>query len=154
MKRRPITPKSAASQSGAALLELALILPMLLVMALAVTELGRALWHYKVLAQSTREAARYLSMQTPGTGVEQARNLVLHGKLAGGGAYQLSGLTAAQPVRVSWQRQGSSLALVSVTVAGYRFDSLAATVFGVRLGPITFSDISASMRAASCGSVC
>jgi hypothetical protein len=24
----------------------------------------------------------------------------------------------------------------------------------VRLGPITFSDISASMRAASCGSVC
>jgi Flp pilus assembly protein TadG len=154
MKRQPITPKSAASQSGAALLELALILPMLLVMALAVTELGRALWHYKVLAQSTREAARYLSTQTPGTGVEQARNLVLHGKLAGGGAYQLSGLTAAQPVRVIWQRQGSSLALVSVTVAGYRFDSLAATVFGVRLGPITFSDISASMRAASCGSVC
>jgi Flp pilus assembly protein TadG len=154
MKRRPITPKSPAPQSGAALLELALILPMLLVMALAVTELGRALWHYKVLAQSTREAARYLSTQTPGTGVEQARNLVLHGKLAGGGAYQLSGLTAAQPVRVSWQRQGSSLALVSVTVAGYRFDSLAATVFGVRLGPITFSDISASMRAASCGSVC
>jgi Flp pilus assembly protein TadG len=149
-----MTPKSAASQSGAALLELALILPMLLVMALAVTELGRALWHYKVLAQSTREAARYLSTQTPGTGVEQARNLVLHGKLAGGGAYQLSGLTAAQPVRVIWQRQGSSLALVSVTVAGYRFDSLAATVFGVRLGPITFSDISASMRAASCGSVC
>jgi Flp pilus assembly protein TadG len=149
-----MTPKSAASQSGAALLELALILPMLLVMALAVTELGRALWHYKVLAQSTREAARYLSTQTPGTGVEQARNLVLHGKLAGGGAYQLSGLTAAQSVRVSWQRQGSSLALVSVTVAGYRFDSLAATVFGVRLGPITFSDISASMRAASCGSVC
>jgi Flp pilus assembly protein TadG len=154
MKRQTITPKSAASQSGAALLELALILPMLLVMALAVTELGRALWHYKVLAQSTREAARYLSTQTPGTGVEQARNLVLHGKLAGGGAYQLSGLTAAQPVRVIWQRQGSSLALVSVTVAGYRFDSLAATVFGVRLGPITFSDISASMRAASCGSVC
>jgi Flp pilus assembly protein TadG len=149
-----MTPKSAASQSGAALLELALILPMLLVMALAVTELGRALWHYKVLAQSTREAARSLSTQTPGTGVEQARNLVLHGKLAGGGAYQLSGLTAAQPVRVIWQRQGSSLALVSVTVAGYRFDSLAATVFGVRLGPITFSDISASMRAASCGSVC
>jgi Flp pilus assembly protein TadG len=154
MKRQPITPKSAASQSGAALLELALILPLLLVMALTVTELGRALWHYKVLAQSTREAARYLSTQTPGTGVEQARNLVLHGKLAGGGAYQLSGLTAAQPVRVIWQRQGSSLALVSVTVAGYRFDSLAATVFGVRLGPITFSDISASMRAASCGSVC
>jgi Flp pilus assembly protein TadG len=154
MKRQPITPKSAASQSGAALLELALILPLLLVMALTVTELGRALWHYKVLAQSTREAARYLSTQTPGTGVEQARNLVLHGKLAGGSAYQLSGLTAAQPVRVSWQRQGSSLALVSVTVAGYRFDSLAATVFGVRLGPITFSDISASMRAASCGSVC
>jgi Flp pilus assembly protein TadG len=154
MKRQPMTRQSAGSQSGAAVLELALILPLLLVMALTVTELGRALWHYKVLAQSTREAARYLSTQTPGTGADQARNLVLYGTLAGSGAYQLSGLTAAQPVRVSWQRQGSTLALVSVTVAGYRFDSLAATVFGVRLGPITFSDISASMRAASCGSVC
>ncbi len=146
--------QASGSQSGAALLELALILPLLVVMALTVTELGRALWHYKVLAQSAREAARYLSTQTPGTGAEQARNLVLYGTLAGGGAFQLSGLTAAQPVQVSWQRQGSTLALVSVTVVGYRFDSMTVSAFGVRLGPITFSDIRASMRAASCGSVC
>jgi hypothetical protein len=37
---------------------------------------------------------------------------------------------------------------------GYRFDSMTASAFGVRLGPITFSDIRASMRTASCGSVC
>ncbi len=156
MERWPTTPKPKAPgrQSGVALLEFTLILPMLVLMAWSVTELGRALWHYKVLVQSSREAARYLSMQTPGTGVEQARNLVLYGTLAGASAYQLSGLTAAQPVVVTWQRSTSSLALVKVTVAGYRFDSLAASVFGVRLGPIIFGDISASMRAASCGSVC
>ena len=149
-----LKPKTPVRQSGVALLEFTLILPMLVLMAWSVTELGRALWHYKVLAQSSREAARYLSMQTPGTGGEQARNLVLYGTLAGASAYQLSGLTAAQPVVVTWQRSTSSLALVKVTVSGYRFDSLAASVFGVRLGPIIFGDISASMRAASCGSVC
>ena len=103
MKRWPTTPKPKAPgrQSGVALLEFTLILPMLVLMAWSVTELGRALWHYKVLAQSSREAARYLSMQTPGTGGEQARNLVLYGTLAGASAYQLSGLTAAQPVVVT-----------------------------------------------------
>ena len=143
-------------QAGAALLETALILPLLLVLCWSVAELGRALWHYKVLTQSSREAARYLSMQTPGTGSEQARNLVLYGRLAAGGSYQLSGLSSSQQVLVSWQRSSSnpSLALVKVTVPGYRFESLAASVFGVRLGRIVFADISAVMRAASCGSVC
>ncbi len=140
-------------QTGAALVEFALVLPTLLVLTLMVTELGRALWHYKVLAQSVREAARYLSVQTPGTGQAQARNLVLHGNLSGSGPYQLSDLTAAQSVQVQWQRQ-ANLALVTVTVPGYPFDSLVASWWGLPFGRITFGEISATVRAASCGSVC
>jgi Flp pilus assembly protein TadG len=45
-------------QAGAALVEFALILPLLVLLTFTVTELGRALWHYKVLSQSVREAAR------------------------------------------------------------------------------------------------
>lgn len=140
-------------QTGAALVEFALVLPTLLVLTLTVTEIGRALWHYKVLAQSVREAARYLSVQTPGSGLTQARNLVLHGSLAGSGAYQLSNLTATQNVQVRWQRQ-ASLVLVTVSVTGYAFDSLVASWWGLPFGRITFGDISATVRAASCGSVC
>jgi hypothetical protein len=140
-------------QSGAALVEFALVLPTLLLLVLMVTELGRALWHYKVLAQSVREAARYLSVQTPGTGLQQARHLVLHGSLTGSGVFQLSALTAAQSVEVRWQRQ-DGLALVRVSVSGYPFDSLVSSWWGLPFGRITFGEISATVRAASCGSVC
>jgi Flp pilus assembly protein TadG len=140
-------------QTGAALVEFALVLPTLLVLTLTVTEIGRALWHYKVLAQSVREAARYLSVQTPGSGLAQARNLVLHGSLTGGGAYQLSDLTAAQSVQMRWHRQ-ASLALVTVSVTGYSFDSMVASWWGLPFGRITFGEIGATVRAASCGSVC
>lgn len=143
-------------QAGAALVEFSLILPLLLILAWTVTDLGRAIGHYRVLAQSAREAARYLSTQAPGSGTEQARNLVLYGRLVAAGPYQLSGLGGSQQVLVSWQLQGSNptLATVKVTIRGYRFDSMAASLWAVRFASITFGDISATMRAASCGSVC
>ena len=143
-------------QAGAALVEFSLILPLLLILAWAVTDLGRAIGHYRVLAQSAREAARYVSTQTPGNGTVQARNLVLYGRLTATGPYQLSGFGGTQQVLVSWQYQGSNptLATVKVTIRGYRFDSMAASFWAVRFASITFGDISATMRAALCGSVC
>lgn len=152
MKKKP-TPLRRCRSSGVALVEFALILPLLVLMTLTVTELGRALWHYKVLSQSAREAARYLSTKTPGTGAEQARNLVLYGSVSGSGPFQLSSLNAAQVVRVQWTRQ-SNQALVSVTVSAYPFDSLVASFWGQRFGRITFADIKASWSAASCGTAC
>lgn len=154
MKRIPIRQSAIRQrQHGAALVEFALILPLLVLLTFTVTELGRALWHYKVLNQSAREAARYLSTKTPGTGVEQARNLVLYGSLNATGSYQLSDLRSSQVVRVQWSRQ-AGLALVSVTVSGYAFESLAGSVWGQKFGRIPFGDISASWRAVSCGTVC
>jgi len=46
------------NERGQALVEFALTLPMLLVVMLIVTEFGRALFQYNLMAQATREGAR------------------------------------------------------------------------------------------------
>lgn len=50
-----------SSQSGAAAIELAFILPLLLLILGGMVEFGRAMWHYDALAKGARDAARYLS---------------------------------------------------------------------------------------------
>ena len=69
-------------QKGAALVELALILPLLLLLTFITTEFGRAMFEYNAITKSTRDAVRYLSFQTPGTQITEARNLMVYGNLA------------------------------------------------------------------------
>jgi Flp pilus assembly protein TadG len=47
---------------GQSLVEFALVLPMLLVVMLMITEFGRALFQYNVLAQAARAGARHAAM--------------------------------------------------------------------------------------------
>lgn len=49
-------------QSGAAAVELAFVLVMLLLMAAGTFEFGRAFWYYNALAKATRDGARAVSM--------------------------------------------------------------------------------------------
>jgi len=49
------------SQRGAAAIEFAFVLPLLLVIFSGMVEFGRAMWHYDALAKGARDAARYLS---------------------------------------------------------------------------------------------
>jgi len=57
------TPAAGATrrQRGVAAVELALVLPVLLVMLAFPLYLGRALWHYTVIERAAQDAARYLS---------------------------------------------------------------------------------------------
>lgn len=48
-------------QKGVAVIELALTLGFLLLLAVGITEIGRALWYYDALQKSAREGARCLS---------------------------------------------------------------------------------------------
>lgn len=142
-------------QTGVALVEFALVLPLLLLLSLTVAELGRAFWHYKVLVQSARESARYLAAQKPGEGLEAARNLVLRGNFLGTGPYQLTYLGPAQTVEMVWQRDAQTgLTWVTVTIPSYTFDSFWVSWAAVELGRINFRAIAASHRTASCGSLC
>ncbi len=72
----------AYDEEGGALAELAILVPLLVVMLAAVAEFGRYFQSYTTLAKSTRAAARYLSNH-PFTGPEQtnAKNLAACGKL-------------------------------------------------------------------------
>jgi Flp pilus assembly protein TadG len=54
-------PSPPGAQRGAAAIEFAFILPLLLVIFTGTVEFGRAMWHYDALAKAARDAARYLS---------------------------------------------------------------------------------------------
>lgn len=141
-------------QSGVALIELALIIPILLIMTFITTEFGRALYQYNTLTKSVRDAARYLSMQTPGTQIAAAQNLVVYGNTAGTGPALALGLTIANVPAPTWQTAGTNPVIntVTVTVSGYQFRFLFTSAFGVNFGGantpglLTYSPITATMR--------
>ena len=143
-------------QKGAALVELALILPLLLLLTLITTEFGRAMFEYNSVTKSTRDAVRYLSFQTPNTQRTQARNLMVYGNLNGDGTPLVRGLTLAnvpEATCCTWQFTGTNpnINTVTVTVTNYTYHSLFPSVFGIAFGnangDITFNTISATMRA-------
>jgi hypothetical protein len=95
-----------------------------------------------------RDAARYLSLQTPGTKITQARNLMVYGNLGGTGAPLVRGLTASNVPDPTWQTAGTAPVIntVRVRITGYTFHSMFSTVFGLPFGDVTYSDITATMR--------
>lgn len=138
-------------QSGAAVVEFALALPMLLVLTFITTEFGRAMYQYNTIAKSVRDATRYLSIQVPNSKLAEARNLVVYGKTAVTDADQplAIGLDTTQVVIPPWNTAVGSdpvITTVTVQVTGYTFTSLVPSVFGIDLGSYTFSTISATMR--------
>src|SRR5512143_2127253 len=140
-------------QSGAALVEFALILPLLLLLTMITTEFGRAIYQYNTIVKSLRGAARYLSVQTPGDAstLTAATNLVVYGNAAGTGSPLVPGLTASQVATPTWQTAGSNplINTVTVTVTGFTFHSLVSSVCGLPFVDIPFHDISATMRCPS-----
>lgn len=150
--------KSRRTQHGAALIELAFIMPLLLLLTFITTEFGRAVYEYNAVVKSTRDAVRYLSVQTPNTHVTEARNLIVYGNTAGTGTPLARGLSLSNVPAGScctWQSAGASpiITTVTVRVSSYSFHSLFPSVMGVVLtganGNIVFSDITATMRAPS-----
>ena len=144
-------------QKGVALIELALIIPLLLLLTFITTEFGRAMFEYNAITKSTRDAVRYLTFQTPGTRITEARNLIVYGNPGGTGRPLVRGLTLANVPAATcctWQLTGTNPVIntVTVRVTNYTYHSLFASVFGVAFGnangDITFSTITASMRAA------
>ena len=146
------------SQKGAALVELALILPMLLLLIFITTEFGRAMFEYNAITKSTRDAVRYLTFQTPDTKITEARNLIVYGNPGGSGNPLVRGLTLTNVPAATcctWQLTGANpvINIVTVRVTNYTYHSLFARVFGVAFGNasgnFTFNTITASMRAAT-----
>ena len=134
------------------MVEFALVLPLLLILAFITTEYSRALYQYNIITKSVRDAARYLSMQEQGTKSAEAKNLVVYGSPApAADATPLAiGLSSAMVLDPQWQNVGSAPVIntVTITVSGYTFTPLWGSVFGLTFANVTFSDISATMRGA------
>ena len=144
-------------QAGVALIEFALVLPFLLLLAFVTTEYGRALYQYNTLTKSVRDAVRFLSIQAPGTMTAQAKNLVVFGDVTDTGTPLAIGLALDQVKTPTWQPSGVGPVIntVTVTIAGcatsappcYKFVPVFSGAFGVNFGDVDFADISATMRA-------
>lgn len=138
------------SQRGVALIEFALILPLLLMLAMVITEFGRALYLYHNATKAVRDAVRYLSLQTPKTHIAEAVNLVVYGDPDGATIPLDKNLTAAHVVinDASWKFEGAAPAIntVTVRVTGYTYVPMLSSMFGFAVGTLTFSDITATMR--------
>ncbi len=133
---------------GAALVELAIVLPVLLMMVFGITELGRALYQLNTLAKSADAGVRYLSrawdvldddcQPTAGwaSAIGATANYVVFGNAAGQGDALLPGLSTAgvSVVAVYAEIAGSEepACIVRVT-ASAPFNG----VFGERVVPFT-----------------
>ena len=117
-------------QQGAALIELALSIPFMIMLSMIVIEFGRALYEYNTVTKSVRDAARYLSANTPNTLCPDAQNLVVYGTTTAGSQPLAPGLKTSA-VSCSWQTTGALplINTVTVTVTGYHFSSPISSVF-------------------------
>jgi len=136
------------------------MVPVLLVLAVATTEIGRALYEYNTVAKAVRNAARYMSMQDPVdvNARATARNLVVYGRPdadADGDVAPLAvnlSLANIPDGNITWQTTGTNptMSVVTVRATNYVFRPLIERMFGLELGGanggITFPDIRASMR--------
>ncbi|HKP46911.1 MAG TPA: TadE/TadG family type IV pilus assembly protein [Pyrinomonadaceae bacterium] len=81
---------------GVQLVELAIAVPVIVVLFAAVAEFGRYFETYATLAKASRVAARYLATASA-TGADDlsAKNLVVYGNTAGTGQPVINGLTVS-----------------------------------------------------------
>ncbi len=90
----------AREDKGTQLIELAIILPVMLMMMAATAEFGRFFYTYTTLAKATRAGARYLATSAVKSAEDgRARNLIVYGDTSGEGDAVVSGLTE-QNVRI------------------------------------------------------
>jgi len=102
---------------GAAMAELAILVPFLILLVAAISEFGRFFQQYTLLAKSTRSAARYLSNHPYSTSQGQATNLAVCGQLSCTGVDPLApGLSSAN---ICIESTGSPVVeTVKVTIGG------------------------------------
>ncbi|HEX8071713.1 MAG TPA: TadE/TadG family type IV pilus assembly protein [Pyrinomonadaceae bacterium] len=87
-----------ADERGTQLVELALVLPILLMLLGATAEFARFMYTYSTLTKATRAGARYAVSQPPGANATETKNLVVFGNTAGTGTPVVAGLDTAKVV--------------------------------------------------------
>ncbi len=95
------TIQKSGRQKGVAVIELAFVLPLMLILAFGITELGRALYQYNSLVKATRGAVRYLAQQdlanvdNVGLIYQTTKNIAVYGNETGSGSPLVAGLSTS-----------------------------------------------------------
>jgi len=112
---------------GLQLVEVALVIPIMLVLFGAVAEFGRYFYEYTTVAKAARVGARYLVSKSVSSGINyeaQAKNLVVFGNIAGTGSPVLDGLSVDN-VDVQYVGGTSGIPeLVKVSIVNYPHKSV------------------------------
>ena len=112
----------AREERGAQLAELAIVLPIFLMLFGAAAEYGRYFYEYTTLDKAVRAGSRYLATAAVnGTEDAKAKNIVVYGNPAGTGNPVVKGLTTANVVIT---RSGGVPVLpqtVKVEISGYTY---------------------------------
>jgi len=114
MRTRLSTRRFARSDSGAAMVEFAIVLPILIMFLLGIIDFGRAFFLYNNLTNAVREGARLGAVQMPNVNVAAVQTRVTDRV-----RQFTSNPSAAPSVSVSSTAQD-----VTVTVNGYAFQPI------------------------------
>lgn len=129
MKRKRSTflrfSRFAGEERGAQLVELAIVLPIFLMLFGAAAEFGRYFYEYTTLDKAARAASRYLATAAVNATEDgRAKNILVYGNPEGTGAPIVKGLTTAHVVIT---RAGGVPVLpqtVTVQISGYKFQPI------------------------------
>lgn len=119
MRRRNLV----RDERGAAMVEFAIVLPVLILLVLAVIDFGRLLFLYNNLANAVREGARFAAVQEPdpctvaakGLATARVQNYIAtFGGTAASGTYTVTATCIGAPTTQQ----------VQLTVSGYPFQAL------------------------------
>ena len=112
-----------ACESGTQLAELAVVLPVLLVLFGATAEFGRFFYTYNTLSKSTRAGARYLTASNQ-VSDEDAKRLVVSGTTDDGASPLLSGLSTGN-VNITREEAAPGFPVtVTVEISGYTYEPI------------------------------
>ena len=111
-----------ACEAGTQLAEMAVVLPLLLVLFGATAEFGRFFYTYTTLAKATRAGARYLTASNQATD-DDAKRLVVSGSTGDGESPILSGLSEGN-VLITREGPTGYPETVKVEISGYQYEPI------------------------------
>ncbi|HKS29446.1 MAG TPA: TadE family protein [Pyrinomonadaceae bacterium] len=115
----------ARSERGVQLAELAIILPLFLILFASTAEFGRFFYEYSTLAKAARSGARYLASAEVSSAEDGfAKNIVVYGNPEGTGSPVIKGLKTTNVDIIRTGGTGTIPATVKVQIKDYKYQPI------------------------------